>query len=43
MLAYLKRENRIRDRGGRNHLLMEMNEDELDNLGDNHPSYRFSY
>lgn len=41
-LFVLKRENRIRDKGGRDHRL-ELPEDEVDNLGDDHPSFRFTY
>ncbi|ODH50390.1 hypothetical protein GX48_03505 [Paracoccidioides brasiliensis] len=39
---YLYRENRLRDEGFRDHLLL-LPEDEVDNLGDDHPSFRFTY
>ncbi|PGH17189.1 hypothetical protein AJ79_01327 [Helicocarpus griseus UAMH5409] len=39
---YLRRENRIRDKGLRDNLL-QLPENEVDNLGDDHPSFRFSY
>ncbi|KAK2865134.1 hypothetical protein FQN49_003882 [Arthroderma sp. PD_2] len=42
LLFYLIRENRIRDEGGRDYRL-QLPEDEVNNLGDDHPSFRFSY
>ncbi|EEH37164.2 high-affinity nicotinic acid transporter [Paracoccidioides lutzii Pb01] len=39
---YLHRENRLRDEGFRDHLLL-LPENEVDNLGDDHPSFRFTY
>lgn len=42
MIFHLRRENRQRDRGLRDHLL-ELPDDEKDNLGDDHPSFRFTY
>ncbi|KAK2735623.1 hypothetical protein FQN57_001169 [Myotisia sp. PD_48] len=41
-LFVLIKENRIRDAGGRNHRL-NLPIEEVDNLGDDHPSFRFSY
>ncbi|KAK2811321.1 hypothetical protein FQN50_002197 [Emmonsiellopsis sp. PD_5] len=41
-LVYVRRENRIRDAGGRDHLY-SLAEEELGNLGDDHPSFRFVY
>ncbi|PGH05375.1 hypothetical protein AJ80_08343 [Polytolypa hystricis UAMH7299] len=41
-LFYLRRENRIRERGGRDYLL-DLPERELENLGDDHPGFRFTY
>ena len=35
-------ENKTRDRGGRDHRL-ELPEEERSNLGDDHPSFRFTY
>lgn len=35
-------ENKIRDRGGRDYRL-NLPKDEVDNLGDDHPSFRFTY
>lgn len=43
MLAYVVRENRLRERGGRDHLLREMDEADLNDLGDDHPRFRFIY
>lgn len=43
MLAWVMRENRLRDRGGRDYLLREMREEEVGNLGDGHPGFRFTY
>ncbi len=40
MYAGLKWENRKRDAGKRDHRLQE---DDVDNMGDDHPSFRFSY
>ncbi|EEQ30994.1 conserved hypothetical protein [Microsporum canis CBS 113480] len=42
LLFVLIRENRIRDAGGRDYRF-QLPEDELNNLGDDHPSFRFSY
>ena len=42
MSWYVLRENKIRDRGGRDHLLTDLSEEELSNLGDDHPGFRFS-
>ena len=42
MLIYLRRENRLRDEGKRDHLL-HLPEDERQNLGDDHPAFRFTY
>ncbi|KAK9598157.1 hypothetical protein V6Z90_002701 [Aspergillus fumigatus] len=41
-LTYLVRENRIRDAGRRNWRL-ELPQDEVENLGDDHPAFRFTY
>ncbi|KAL1953680.1 hypothetical protein VTO42DRAFT_2391 [Malbranchea cinnamomea] len=41
-LLVLWRENKIRDAGKRDHRL-QLPEDELNNLGDDHPSFRFTY
>ncbi|KAL4894105.1 major facilitator superfamily domain-containing protein [Aspergillus ambiguus] len=41
-LAYVVRENRLRARGRRDHRY-ELPEEERDNLGDDHPSFRFTY
>ena len=40
MFGLLKRENRIRDAGEKDHLL---NAPDSDNLGDEHPHFRFNY
>lgn len=40
--AYLVRENRLRERGGRDERY-QLPPDERDNLGDEHPSFRFTY
>ncbi|EEP81007.1 conserved hypothetical protein [Uncinocarpus reesii 1704] len=39
---WCRRENKIRDAGGRDHRY-SLPEDELTNLGDDHPSFRFTY
>lgn len=36
----LRRENRIRDRGGRDY---RYGQKDLDNMGDGHPEFRFAY
>lgn len=41
-VLYMWRENRIRDAGGRDYRL-ELPREELENLGDDHPSFRFTY
>jgi MFS family permease len=41
-LTYLARENRLRD-AGRREWRLELPQDEVENLGDDHPSFRFSY
>ncbi|KLJ09201.1 hypothetical protein EMPG_15376 [Blastomyces silverae] len=41
-LLYLHRENRLRAQGHRDHLL-QLPEDEVNNLGDHHPSFKFTY
>jgi hypothetical protein len=41
-LTYLVRENRIRDAGRRDWRL-ELPQDEVENLGDDHPAFRFTY
>lgn len=41
-LLILTRENRQREHGKRDHLL-ELSEKEVNNLGDSHPHFRFSY
>ncbi|KAL2378146.1 hypothetical protein RJZ90_006226 [Blastomyces dermatitidis] len=41
-LLYLYRENRLRAQGRRDHLL-QLPEDEVNNLGDHHPSFKFTY
>ncbi|KAG7410616.1 major facilitator superfamily domain-containing protein [Fusarium sp. MPI-SDFR-AT-0072] len=41
-LFYIRRENRLRDQGGRDHRY-DLPEDEKNNLGDDHPSFRFTY
>lgn len=38
----LRRENRIRDSGGRDYRFTDEAED-LDNMGDDHPSWRFTF
>ncbi|TPX12370.1 uncharacterized protein E0L32_007017 [Thyridium curvatum] len=40
--AWIRRENRLRDEGARDHLL-DLPEAELNNLGDDHPSFRFTH
>lgn len=42
LLFVLIRENRIRDAGGRDYRF-QLPEEEVTNLGDDHPSFRFSY
>lgn len=42
LLAYMFMENKKRDQGGRDYRL-QLPPDELSNLGDDHPSFRFSY
>lgn len=42
LLFYLRRENRLRDQGKRDHRL-DLADDEKQNLGDHHPSFRFTY
>lgn len=37
----LHKENKFRDRGGRDYLLTELTEEEIAKLGDYHPSYRY--
>jgi MFS family permease len=39
----LKRENALRERGGRDYRLRETDSKEVRNLGDDHPSFRFSF
>ncbi|KAK2760789.1 hypothetical protein FQN54_002027 [Arachnomyces sp. PD_36] len=39
---YLRRENKMRDEGKRDHLL-DLPTEEVDNLGDDHPHFRFTY
>lgn len=41
-LTYLVRENRLRDAGRRDWRL-ELPQDEVENLGDDHPAFRFTY
>jgi hypothetical protein len=41
-LVYVVRENRLRAKGKRDHRL-ELPAEERDNLGDDHPSFRFTY
>ncbi|EXL45949.1 hypothetical protein FOCG_11943 [Fusarium oxysporum f. sp. radicis-lycopersici 26381] len=41
-LLYIRRENRLRDEGKRDHRY-GLPEDERNNLGDDHPSFRFTY
>lgn len=41
-LLILRRDNRLREEGKRDHLL-ELSENEVTNLGDSHPHFRFSY
>ncbi|OJD21305.1 hypothetical protein ACJ73_07354 [Blastomyces percursus] len=41
-LLYLYRENRLREQGHRDNLL-QLPEDEVNNLGDHHPSFKFTY
>ncbi|KIW82442.1 hypothetical protein Z517_05469 [Fonsecaea pedrosoi CBS 271.37] len=42
LLWYLRRENRLRDKGARDYRY-NLPEAELQNLGDDHPAFRFSY
>lgn len=42
MLFYMKFENRKRDQGKRDHLL-ELPEEQRNNLGDDHPTFRFTF
>lgn len=42
MLFFLRAENKKRDAGKRDYL-NNLPADELDNLGDGHPNFRFSY
>lgn len=42
LLVYMFMENKKRDQGGRDYRL-QLPPDELNNLGDDHPSFRFSY
>lgn len=42
MLVVLKRENQLRDAGGRDDRL-SLPKEELENLGDDHPAFRFTY
>lgn len=42
MLFLLRSENKKRNAGKRDHLL-NLPADELDNMGDDHPRFRFSY
>ncbi|OAP54466.1 hypothetical protein AYL99_11567 [Fonsecaea erecta] len=42
LLWYLMRENRLRDKGARDYRY-NLPESELNNLGDDHPAFRFSY
>jgi hypothetical protein len=42
MLFFLRAENKKRDAGKRDDL-NNLPADELDNLGDSHPKFRFSY
>lgn len=42
LFLVLKRENRIRDQGGRDDRLA-LGSDEAENLGDDHPDFRFTY
>lgn len=39
---YIVRENRLRDQGQRDHLY-QLPREELENLGDDHPDFRFTY
>lgn len=39
---YLLRKNRLRDQGRRDHLY-DLPPEELDNIGDDHPNFRFTY
>lgn len=41
-LFYLRRENKLREAGKRDYRY-ELPEDEKRNLGDDHPSFRFTY
>lgn len=42
MVFHVRRENKIRDQGKRDHLL-QLDEDSKNNLGDDHPNFRFTY
>ena len=42
-LGVLIRENRLREKGARDWRLTELDEEEVRNLGDDHPSFRFTY
>ncbi|KIW91245.1 uncharacterized protein Z519_08141 [Cladophialophora bantiana CBS 173.52] len=42
LLWYLRRENKLRDKGARDYRY-NLSETELNNLGDDHPAFRFSY
>lgn len=41
-VIYLRRENKMREQGKRDHRL-NLPDDEKMNLGDDHPSFRFTY
>ena len=40
-LVYLKRENRLRDQGRRDHRLDGLSQAEIDDLGNRHPDFRY--
>lgn len=41
-LFYIRRENRLREQGARDHRY-NLPDDEKNNLGDDHPAFRFTY
>lgn len=43
LLFWLRKENRARDEGKRDHLVEGLTPAEQDGLGVNHPSFRYSY
>lgn len=43
LMWYDRRENRLRDQGGRDYVLAGKTQSEIDELGNEHPEFRFKW